>query len=92
MQVLGEHCDEIWYCKWSPNGRMLATGSKDYTVIIWDLDPVTLTLRHSKTLEGHSYGVAFLAWSPDSTRLAVGGPEDCPEVLTIVYYRDSPCN
>ena len=27
-----------------------------------------------------SYGVAYLAWSPDSTRLAVCGPDDCPEV------------
>lgn len=80
IQILGDHCDEIWYCKWSPNGRLLATGSKDYTVIIWELDTVTLNLRHSKVLEGHSYGVAFLAWSPDSTKLAVCGPEDCPEV------------
>ena len=31
-QVLAEHCDEVWFCKWSPNGRFLATGSKDYTV------------------------------------------------------------
>ena len=28
----------------------------------------------------YSYGVAYLAWSPDSTRLAVCGPDDCPEV------------
>lgn len=80
IQVLAEHCDEVWFCKWSPNGRFLATGSKDYTVIIWELCPETLQCRHSRVLEGHSYGVAYLAWSPDSTRLAVCGPEDCPEV------------
>merc|ERR1712088_1298622 len=73
IQVLAEHCDEVWFCKWSPNGRWLATGSKDYTVILWEFDPETLTCRHSRILEGHSYGVAYLARSPDSTRLAVGG-------------------
>lgn len=80
IQVLAEHCDEVWFCKWSPNGRWLATGSKDYTVILWEFDPETLTCRHSRALEGHSYGVAYLSWSPDSTRLAVCGPDDCPEV------------
>lgn len=39
FQVLNEHCDEVWYCKWSPDGLKLATGSKDNTVIIWDFDP-----------------------------------------------------
>jgi len=80
IQVLGEHCDEVWFCKWSPNGKYLATGSKDYTVIIWELDPDSLQCRHLRVLEGHSYGVAYLAWSPDSSRLAVCGPDDCPEV------------
>lgn len=80
IQVLAEHCDEVWFCKWSPNGQYLATGSKDYTVIIWEFCPETLQCRHNRVLEGHSYGVAYLAWSPDSTRLAVCGPDDCPEV------------
>ena len=33
-----------------------------------------------KTLEGHSYGVAFVSWSPDSSYLAACGPDDCPEL------------
>lgn len=40
----------------------------------------TLTCSHRKTLEGHSYGVAYIAWSPDSTHLIACGPEDCPEL------------
>ncbi|XP_014272127.1 WD repeat-containing protein 26 isoform X4 [Halyomorpha halys] len=80
IQVLNDHCDEVWYCRFSPDGLKLATGSKDTTVIIWDVDPDTLTCTHRKTLEGHSYGVAFLAWSPDGSHLIACGPEDCPEL------------
>ncbi|CAG2067632.1 unnamed protein product, partial [Timema podura] len=40
----------------------------------------TLTCTHRKTLEGHSYGVAYIAWSPDSSHLIACGPEDCPEL------------
>jgi len=42
IQVLNDHCDEVWYCKFSPDGLKLATGSKDMTVIIWDVDPVSI--------------------------------------------------
>ncbi|PSN50189.1 WD repeat-containing protein 26 [Blattella germanica] len=80
IQILNDHCDEVWFCRFSPDGLKLATGSKDTTVVIWDVDPETLTCTHRKTLEGHSYGVAYIAWSPDSTHLIACGPEDCPEL------------
>lgn len=32
------------------------------------------------TFEGHSYGVAYLSWSPDDTYLIACGPEDCAEL------------
>lgn len=80
MQVLTEHCEEVWYCKWSPNGLKLASGSKDTSVIIWDFDPKSLKLTLSRNLEPHAHGASFFAWSPDSTKLAVCGPEDCEEV------------
>ena len=79
IQTLADHCEEVWYTKWSPDGRRLASGSKDNTVIIWDFDPVSLTLRHNKSFERH-HAAAFFAWSPDSTRLAVCGPEESEEV------------
>lgn len=41
QQILTEHCNEVWFCKFSNDGTKLATGSKDTTVIIWQVDPVS---------------------------------------------------
>lgn len=80
LQILNDHCDEVMICKFSPDGLKLATGSKDTTVIIWEIDPQELTVRYRKTLDGHTYGVSFVTWSPDSKFLLVGGTEECPEL------------
>jgi len=42
QQILTEHCNEVWFCKFSNDGTKLATGSKDTTVIIWQVDPVSV--------------------------------------------------
>lgn len=57
LQVLNDHCDEVWYCQFSPDGTKLATGSKDNNVIIWDVHPETCTVSVKKILEGHNYGM-----------------------------------
>uniref|UniRef100_A0A4W3K9S2 WD repeat-containing protein 26 n=1 Tax=Callorhinchus milii TaxID=7868 RepID=A0A4W3K9S2_CALMI len=80
QQILTEHCNEVWFCKFSNDGTKLATGSKDTTVIIWQIDPDTHQLRLLKTLEGHAYGVSYLAWSPDDNYLLACGPDDCSEL------------
>ncbi|CAK9178723.1 unnamed protein product [Ilex paraguariensis] len=62
------HKDEVWYVKFSNKGQYLASGSKDYTAIIWEVpENGNLTLRH--TLSGHQSGVSFLSWSPDDATL-----------------------
>lgn len=76
--TLTEHCDEVWFLRFSHSGSKLATGAKDGTVIIWDVSDGEPT--HLRTIEGHSYGVGNLAWSPDDTYLIACGPEDCSEL------------
>lgn len=79
-QILTDHSDEIWVCAWSHDGLRLATGSKDSYVIIWQMDPQTRTLTRQMSLEGHTFGVSCIAWSPDDTILLVCGYEDSSDL------------
>src|SRR5262249_13071828 len=52
----------------SPAGRLLASGSEDRTVRLWDV----AARREEKVLPEHATGVSCLAFSPDGRTLAVG--------------------
>ncbi|XP_064623467.1 WD repeat-containing protein 26-like isoform X1 [Lineus longissimus] len=80
LQILNDHCDEVLFVSFSPDGTKLATGSKDGTLIVWEVDHQTKELRHHRTFEGHSYGVSYIAWSPDNVYIIACGPDDCSEL------------
>lgn len=80
IQVLNDHCDEVWFCRFSPNGTKLATGSKDGTLCIWTIDFASKRLSPRYTFDGHSYGVSYIAWANDSINIIACGPEDSSEL------------
>ncbi|NUN66390.1 NACHT domain-containing protein [Pseudanabaena biceps] len=68
FQILRGHSDRILSIAFSPNGQILASGSADRTIKLWDAH----TGKLMKTLHGHRSWVWGIAISPDSKFLASG--------------------
>ncbi len=65
---LNGHTMEVLSVAYSPDGTLLASGSTDRTVRIWDAQHETLL----RTLTGHSNGVRSVVFSPNGKYLASG--------------------
>ena len=55
------HTSWVLYISWSPNGKLLASGSMDKTVRLWD--PST-GKQLGDPLKGHTQWITCLAWEP----------------------------
>jgi WD40 repeat protein len=67
--VLEGHTSTIYSLAWSPNGTMLASGSDDGTVRLWDMT----TNTEKFTLQADNDPIWGVAWSSDSKRVAAAG-------------------
>jgi WD40 repeat protein len=65
------HADAVKTLALSPDGRMLASGSDDRTVKLWDFP----SGRLSRSLTGHTETVESLAFSPDGLKLATASDD-----------------
>ncbi len=73
-RYLGGHTGSIGAVAYSPNGKFIATGSDDWTAILWDAqNPARRTPL--ATLRGHTLAVKSVAFSRDSRILAVGSDD-----------------
>lgn len=68
LHVLSGHTQPVYAAAFSPDGRILASGSGDGTVKLWDVK----TGREISTLRWYVYAVMALAFSPDGKLLASG--------------------
>jgi len=66
------HSDEVLSVEFSPDGRYLASSSRDRTIKIWDVS-LGIQLR---TLTGHESSVTEVVFSPDGQTLASAGTSD----------------
>jgi WD40 repeat protein/adenylylsulfate kinase-like enzyme len=70
--TLGGHANSVNAVSFSPNGKLLATGSFDNTVKLWD----TSTGKEIKTLTGHTNSVYAVSFSPNGKLLATGSRDN----------------
>ena len=67
--ALAGHSDMVTCLAFSPRGGILATGSLDASVKLWE----TRSGRERASLQGHLDGVSALAFAPDARQMATGG-------------------
>jgi eukaryotic-like serine/threonine-protein kinase len=70
------HNDWVYAAAWSPDGKRIASGSRDNTVQVWD----AFTGHHALIYHGHSDVVTSLAWSPGGKRIASGSDDETVQV------------
>lgn len=89
-----QHRGPIYAVQFAPDGKTVATGSADNTIIFWDV----ATGRRRATLWGHANVILSLAFSPDGRRLASVGYDKtiriwdsatAQELTTLKGYRQA---
>ena len=70
--TLPGHTDSILVVAFSPDGSMLASGSGDKTMRLWDLN----TQTPIATCVGHTHWVLACAWAPDASLVASGSHDN----------------
>ena len=70
--TLSGHADAVYSVAFSPDGAVVASGSADKTIKLWNVS----TGVEIRTLTGHSDVVYSVAFSPDGTAVASGSADD----------------
>ena len=65
--ITGGHTDRVYSAAYSPDGKIIATGSWDDTLRLWD----TRTGKNIKTFKGYTFGISSVAYSPDGSTIAI---------------------
>lgn len=74
------HVDNITSVAFSADGRLLASGSHDQTIKLWDVT----TGRVLRTFSRHTLPVLSIAFSPDSKILASGSADGIIKLWSVV--------
>lgn len=81
--VLDLHTDAVRNVAWSPDGRLIATASRDGTARVWSAQSRQCT----HALAGHGDMVEMVAWSPDSTKVVTASRDRTARVWDVATGR-----
>src|SRR5271168_5660276 len=73
------HSATVTSIAFSPDGRVLASGSFDRTIKLWDVS----SGKEIGALPGHDGEVFSIAWSPDGRTLASGGNDSMVKLWSV---------
>ena len=79
--ALPGHQSKIYFLVFSPNGTILASGGRDHTIKLWDIDK-DRNIRTVRTLR-HTDWVYSAVFSPDGTMLASGGKDNTIKLWNV---------